>query len=141
MVDDIWGKEEKTPDDLRIEAINARHAVNMAEAGAKDIHWARDLYGVLEERGQSPVVRPFAALNTAYATDGVVIRATGKAKRPVSLVYLHEKMTSDVAMHFLGKVEAGAEGAPGAGEDRHANRIIGLNIAKGFRDRIPQPGG
>lgn len=35
VVDDIWGKEEKTPDDLRIEAVTARHAVNMAESQAK----------------------------------------------------------------------------------------------------------
>jgi Fe-S cluster assembly protein SufD len=30
-----------------------------------DIHWARDVYGVLEKRGQTPVARPLAALNTA----------------------------------------------------------------------------
>jgi Fe-S cluster assembly protein SufD len=38
---------------------------------AADIHWAKDVYGVLEGRGQDPVARPLAALNTAFATDGV----------------------------------------------------------------------
>jgi Fe-S cluster assembly protein SufD len=28
------------------------------------------------------VDRPLAALNTAFATDGIVIRATGKAAKP-----------------------------------------------------------
>ncbi len=58
----------------------------LSQAGGTDIHWARDLYGVLEARGQTPVERPHAALNTAYATEGVLIRVTGKAARPVSLV-------------------------------------------------------
>ena len=81
----------------------------LATATATDIHWAKDLYGVLEARGQTPVVRPFAALNTAFATDGVVIRATGKVSRPVQLSYLHEQTDSDAILHFLVKVEDGAE--------------------------------
>ena len=40
----------------------------LATAGAADIHWAKDLYGTLEARGQVPVARPFATLNTASAT-------------------------------------------------------------------------
>ncbi len=54
----------------------------LSDAMATDIHWAKDLYGVLEARGQNPVERPLAALNTAIATDGVVIRVTGKAAKP-----------------------------------------------------------
>ena len=57
---------------------------------AQDIHWAKEVYGVLEARGQTPVERPFAALNTAFASDGIVIRVTGKVSRPVSFMYLHE---------------------------------------------------
>ncbi|MEM8579712.1 MAG: Fe-S cluster assembly protein SufD, partial [Pseudomonadota bacterium] len=30
----------------------------LAEAGESDIHWAKDVYGVLEARGQDPVERP-----------------------------------------------------------------------------------
>ena len=35
MVDEAWGKEEKTPDDLAAEAAAARHAVNMAKTHAE----------------------------------------------------------------------------------------------------------
>jgi Fe-S cluster assembly protein SufD len=81
----------------------------LSEAMQRDIHWARDVYGVLEERGQRPVARPFAALNTATATDGIVIRATGKVARPVHLIYLHRSETSDATLHHVVKVEKGAE--------------------------------
>lgn len=74
-----------------------------------DIHWARDLYGVLEAQGQVPVERPLATLNTACATDGVVIRATGKAAKPVNLTYLHQDDGSDAILHHVIKVESGAE--------------------------------
>lgn len=81
----------------------------LSQAGAADIHWARDLYGVLEARGQSPVPRPLATLNSAFATEGVLIHATGQAKRPISLVYRHESETSDVILHHCIKLEAGAD--------------------------------
>lgn len=76
---------------------------------SRDIHWARELYGVLEARGQRPVERPFAAMNSAFAGDGVVIRATGVGTPPVHLVYLHRSETSDAMLHHLIRVEAGAE--------------------------------
>ena len=81
----------------------------LSDAMARDIHWARDLYGTLEARGQTPVARPLAALNTALATDGLVIRVTGKPARPVSLSYLHDSETSDVHLHHVIRVEPGAE--------------------------------
>ena len=81
----------------------------LAQAGGTDIHWARDLYGVLESRGQAPVERPHAALNTAFASDGVLIRVTGKAARPVSLVYLHKSEHSDAMLHHVVRVEPGAD--------------------------------
>jgi Fe-S cluster assembly protein SufD len=81
----------------------------LANAGAADIHWAKDLYGALETRGQTPVARPLAALNTAYATDGLLIRATGKAEKPLRLVYLHQDTDSDATLHHVIKVEEGAE--------------------------------
>jgi Fe-S cluster assembly protein SufD len=93
-------------DDLAGEGLEIER---LSEALTRDIHWARDLYGVLEARGQHPVRRPLAALNTAFATDGVAIRATGRVSKPVSLVYLHESETSDAILHHLVKVEAGAE--------------------------------
>ena len=81
----------------------------LAEAGAQDVHWARELYGVLEARGQSPVERPLAALNSAYASDGVLIRATARATRPINLIYLHKTETSEAILHHCVKVEPGAE--------------------------------
>lgn len=93
-------------DDLSLEGVKIER---LAEAGGADIHWARDLYGTLEERGQSPVQRPFAALNTAFATDGVLIHVTGKPSKPINLVYVHESTTSDVILHNLVRVESGAE--------------------------------
>jgi Fe-S cluster assembly protein SufD len=81
----------------------------LSTATATDIHWARDLYGKIEQRAQDPVNRPFAVLNTAFATDGMVIRATGKVSRPVSLIYLHEKTDSDAILHFVVRVEKDAE--------------------------------
>jgi len=81
----------------------------LSDVAKLDVHWASGLYGTLEAEGHKPVPRAFAALNTATATEGVVIRATGRARRPVSLVYLHEDETSDVAMHFVVRVEPGAE--------------------------------
>jgi len=81
----------------------------LAKAGSADIHWAQGLYGVLEARGQVPVARPLAALNSAFATDGVLIRVTGRAAKPVSLIYRHESETSDAILHHCVKVETGAE--------------------------------
>ena len=81
----------------------------LAEAGLADVHWAREVYGVLEKRGQTPVQRPMAALNSAYATDGVLIRVSGKAAKPVHLIYTHESETSDAILHHCVKLEEGAE--------------------------------
>lgn len=93
-------------DDLTLAGVEIER---LALAGTADIHWAHGLYGVLEARGQSPVARPFAALNTACATDGALIRVTGKAARPIALVYVHASETSDAILHHCIKLEAGAD--------------------------------
>jgi Fe-S cluster assembly protein SufD len=80
----------------------------LSTALSRDIHWAREVYGVLEARGQAPVERPFAAMNTAFAQDGIVIRATGAVTPPVHLLYLHQSDTSDAMLHHVIRVEAGA---------------------------------
>jgi Fe-S cluster assembly protein SufD len=80
----------------------------LGAAGAADIHWAQGLYGVLETRGQTPVQRPLAALNTAFATDGVLIRVTAKVTNPVSLIYENRSMVSDAMLHHCIKIEDGA---------------------------------
>ena len=98
-------------DDLHLSGlgISGLGIERLAEAGSKDIHWAGDLYAELEARGQTPVRRPFAALNSAYATDGVLIRVTEKVSRPISLIYHHKSNSSDVILHHCIKMESGAE--------------------------------
>ncbi|MDA7425998.1 SufB/SufD family protein [Thalassococcus lentus] len=91
-------------DDLALEGVSIDR---LAEAA--DIHWAKDLYGVLEERGQDPVQRPLASLNTAYATDGILIHVTGKPSKPINLIYRHASEQSDAILHHVIKVDAGAE--------------------------------
>ncbi|MCF2870544.1 Fe-S cluster assembly protein SufD [Octadecabacter sp. G9-8] len=93
-------------DDLSQEGLEIER---LGDATSKDIHWAKDIYGVLETRGQTAVDRPLAALNTAFATDGIVIRVTGKVSKPVNLIYLHKSETSDVILHHCIKIEEGAE--------------------------------
>lgn len=105
----------------------------LQSAMAHDIHWSKDVYGVLEARGQVPVARPFAALNTAFATDGIVIRATERVSRPVNLTYLHENPDSDAILHFAIKVESGAdltvlENGPAAAR---FNKCMEVDVADG----------
>ena len=122
--------DEDASDDLTLEGVEI---LRLADAAAQDIHWAKDVYGVLESRGQSPVARPFAALNTAFATDGVVLRVTEEIAKPIHLRYLHEKTDSDAILHFVVKVEAGAdvtilEGGPAAAR---FNKCMEVDIADG----------
>ena len=81
----------------------------LGRAGGADIHWAQGLYGALEAQGQMPVPRPFAALNSAFASDGVLIRVTARADCPVSLIYRRKSDGSDVILHHCIKIEAGAD--------------------------------
>ncbi|SFI21452.1 Fe-S cluster assembly protein SufD [Jannaschia pohangensis] len=104
--------------------------MRLSDAGKADIHWARDIYGVLEMRGSGPVPRPLAMLNTAFATDGVVIRATGKIARPV---HIRTVGKGDLILHHVVRVEAGASltllksGTSGA----RANTVTEVDIGEG----------
>ena len=114
-------------DDLDLEGLT----IERLAAAQADIHWARDLYGTLEAKGQVPVPRPLAALNTAYATDGVLIHATGKVSKPISLQYHHRDETSDAILHHAIKVDAGAaltvlENGPAAAR---FNKVMEVDIA------------
>ncbi|MHC0053899.1 Fe-S cluster assembly protein SufD [Actibacterium sp. D379-3] len=104
-------------------------------AAQADIHWARDVYGVLEARGQSPVQRPLATLNTACATDGVMIRVTGRVTQPIRLIYLHKSDVSDAILHHVIKLEEGAEltlleNGPAAAR---FNKVMEVDVADGAR--------
>jgi len=103
FVDGVFAPELSDPLEM------AGLEISRLEEVAADLHWARDVYGVLEAAGQDPVDRPLAALNTAFARDGVLIRATGRAERPVNLIYLHKSDSSDAILHHVVKVETGAE--------------------------------
>src|SRR6056297_3150630 len=104
FVDGVFDAEAS--DDLSLEGLSIER---LAEVAQRDIHWAKDLYGVLEERGQDPVQRPLAALNTGLAQDGVVIHVTGKVSKPIHLVYHHKSTTSDAILHHVIKLDPGAE--------------------------------
>ena len=100
-----------------------------------DIHWAADLFGQLEARGQSPVQRPLATLNTAFAGEGVLIHVTGKPSKPVSLIYRATSAGCDAILHHCVKMEAGSEltlleqGTAGA----RVNLVTEVDIADGAR--------
>lgn len=103
FVDGVFDAEAS--DDLSLEGVS----IERLASSTADIHWARDLYGKLEAKGQNPVERPLAALNTAFATDGVLIHVTCKASKPISLQYHHKSETSDAILHHVIRVDAGAE--------------------------------
>lgn len=98
-----------------------------------DHTWAQNLYGTLEAKGQTPVRRPLAALNSAQATDGILIRVLGKIARPVSILYIQKSMTSDAKLHHCIQIEQGAEltlieqGSLAA----RGNLVLEVDIAKG----------
>lgn len=128
FVDGVFDPEAS--DDLTLSGVRIER---LASAGTADIHWAQGLYGVLEARGHLPVARPFAALNSAFATDGVLIHVTGKVAKPVSVVYIHESKTSDAILHHCVKLDSGAEltlleNGPAAAR---FNNVLEVDLAEG----------
>src|SRR6056297_2715373 len=53
FVDGVF--DASASDDLVLEGVQIER---LADAVSTDIHWAKDAYGVLEQRGQDPVARP-----------------------------------------------------------------------------------
>ena len=104
-------------------------------AGIGGDHWAADLYGRLEAAGQQPVRRPFAALNTAAARDGLLIRVTGRPEKPVHVVHRRGGVDADAVWHHVIRVEDGAEitlletGMAGA----RSNGLIEVDLGRGAR--------
>lgn len=116
-------------------ALDAVEIHRLDEALASDIHWVRQVFGVLEARGQTPVDRPLAALNTAVATEGLAIRATGRAPKPVSIIYKRKSDYCDAFLHHVVKIESGAEltileNGPAAAR---LNKVIEVDVADGGR--------
>ena len=80
--------------------------IPLSEALYQDLGIARTLFGVLEAAGQEKVARPLASLNTACATDGLVLQATG-----TSSLHLAQDHAGEGAslLHHVIRVETGAE--------------------------------
>ena len=128
FVDGIYDPD--LSDDLSLEGVQIDR---LEDVCCSDDHWAEDLYGTLETRGHDPVERPLAALNTAYAGDGVTIRVTGKPSKPINLIYTHESEDSDVFLHHVVRVETGGvvtilENGPAASR---FNKCMEIDIADG----------
>ncbi len=105
----------------------------LGEALRQDIHWAREVFGVLEGRGQEPVDRPMASLNTARAVDGLVIRVTGRPEKPVNLVYQRSADDADVLVRHVIRLDEGAdltllESGPAAAR---FNAVVEVDVADG----------
>ena len=104
FVDGVYSAD--LSDDLSLEGVEIDR---LEDVCCTDDHWAEAFYGVLEANGQTPVERPLAALNTAFAGDGVTIRVTGRPSRPINLIYTQGTEESDVFLHHVVRVESGAE--------------------------------
>jgi len=127
FVDGVF--DPQASDDLSLEGIT----IERLAAANSDLHWAKNVYGVLETRGQTPVARPLAALNTAFATDGILIHVTGKPSKPVNLYYQHKSETSDAILHHCIKLDSGAEltlleNGPAAAR---LNKVMEVEVADG----------
>ena len=128
FVDGVYDAEASDP--LELAGVEIQP---LSEVLATDIHWAKDVFGVLEARGQDPVDRPLAALNTARASVGTAIRATGRAERPVNLIYLHGSETSDVHIRHVIRLDEGAdltilENGPAAAR---FNKVMEVEVSDG----------
>ena len=124
-------------------ALDGVEISRLSDADAADIHWAQGLYGALESAAQDPISRPFAALNTAAARDGLLVRVTGQPSRPLHISYRQSSDHSDVVLHHCIRLEAGAEltlletGTPGA----RANVVTEVDVAEGARFHHIRPQG
>lgn len=128
FVDGVF--DASASDDLSLEGVEIA-TLATADAG----HWAADLFGSLEAAGQSPVKRPFAALNTAAAPDGLLIRVTGRPSKPVHVLHRRRAADADAMWHHVVRVESGAEltllesGMVGA----RSNGLIEVDLAPGAK--------
>jgi Fe-S cluster assembly protein SufD len=103
----------------------------LAEVLRTDIHWARELFGVLEGNGQVPVERPLAALSTARATQGFAIRVSGRAPKAISFVYERSAEDAEAMVRHLIRLDQGAdltllENGPGAAR---LSKVIEVEVA------------
>ena len=114
-------------DDLTLSGVTIEHL----SALTQDTHWARNLFGVLEEKGQTPVSRPMAVMNTAKAVEGFAIHVSAKVSKPIAIRYIHAEEASDAFVHHVIKLEEGTEATileSGAGAARF-NSVLEVDVA------------
>jgi len=75
------------------------------------------------------------ALNTALATQGMMIRVSGRPSKPISLIYLRKSDTYDAILHHCVKLEPGAEltlleNGPAAAR---LNKVLEVDVGEGAR--------
>ncbi len=126
FVDGIF--EPTLSDDVTLSGVSIT-ALEAADSAA----WAKEYYGVLEARGQNPVPRTLATLNSAQAEQGFLIHVTGRASRPISLIYMQKSENSDAMIHHVIRVETAAsvtllENGPAAAR---LNQVIEVSVADG----------
>lgn len=130
FVDGVFDAEAS--DDLTLEGAEI-DVLSVADQNGD--HWAGDLYGTLEASGQVPVKRPFAALNTLAARDGVLIRVTGRPSRPIHITHRRRSEDADVIWRHVVKMEPDSEltlletGMVGA----RSNGALEVDLAPGAR--------
>ena len=91
--------------DLSDEFLSDNISINrLADKG--DLHWAQNYYGALEKHGHTPVARPLAALNTATASDGVLIHVKGNIDKPILLLGL-QNVQAEATLHHIIKIDPG----------------------------------
>lgn len=139
FIDGIFDPQES--DDLVLEGISIQLLQTTSDLG---IHWAQSVYGSLEAAGQLPVARPLAALNTAYAKDGVLIDVKSSPSKPISLVYRHRQNGADVMLHHVVRVAEGTavellESGPAGARFNHVLEVEILDRGKFHHVRSQGP--
>ncbi len=113
------------------EEIEGLSLSTLKQVDKTDIHWLRDLYGTVEARGHNRVDRALAALNTAYASDGLVVDVSGEIETPLHLHYSTGSDTAEAIVHHVIRLKEGArltlveDGLAAAGTNTVMEVIVG----------------
>ena len=114
-------------------AMTAVEICEIADAIADSGHWCSELYGRLERRGQTPIARPFASINTIGARAGLAVKASGIASKPLAIEYKRESTDADIGVRHCFKIEENASltvletGSAAA----RMNKVIEIEVADG----------
>ena len=101
----------------------------LSKAAKCDVHPAKKLYGAQESAGNTPVPRPLAALNSAFAHEGVLIHAQGAVEKPIHII---ARGNTDTMLHHVITVDSGAmlTVLETGSVDGRVNQVIETNVAK-----------